>query len=512
MSTCELTCPADTRLLRVGQVADARSQDRVTLTGVIRGMQNIAVDRSLAYRYVLADGTGEIDVLVLGRAAAAALAKGTRCTVQGTSGRLAVWNPGYRVLSAAGLPQARPPAPPAAGQAAEPAGPDLGAAATSSNDTPAGSVPDAATVAPGAAAAGHLHIYLAAAAGAGKTIAMLDEGQRLRVQGADVVIGVLQDHGRLTTQAHAVGLEVVPKRVSDYHGARFEEMDLNAVLRRRPHVALVDELAHTNVPGSGRHDKRWQDVLEVLEAGIDVITTVNIQHLESIAGTVEDISQVRVRERVPDWVVRRADQIELVDASPGQLRYRMLHGDIYPADQVPQALTHFFRADNLTALRDLALRFLAGEPGEELRGHPARVSGETTERIMAGVTATPGAEAIVRRAARIAARSKADLDIVHIVISPHTGGRGRGDILDRLKQVVYDVGATWHQLDADDPVSALIEFATSEHVTEIVVGSSQCSRWRELIGGGSAVTRVSRLATRAGIDVHIVARREMTAA
>jgi two-component system sensor histidine kinase KdpD len=364
----------------------------------------------------------------------------------------------------------------------------------------------------GAVAAGHLHIYLAATAGAGKTIAMLDEGQRLGVQGADVVIGVLEDHGRVATRTHAAGLEIVPRRVSDYHNARFEEMDLDAVLRRRPHVVLVDELAHTNVPGSGRHAKRWQDVLEALEAGIDVITTVNIQHLESIAGAVEDITQVRVRERVPDWVVRRADQIELVDASPGQLRYRMLHGDIYPADQVPQALTNFFRADNLTALRDLALRFLAGETEEELRGHPARASRETTERIMAGITATPGAEAIVRRAARIAARSKADLDIVHVAISPDTGGRSPDDYLDRLKQVVSDVGATWHQLDAGDPVSALIEFATNEHITEIVVGSSQRSRWRELIGGGSAVTRVSRLAARAGIDVHIVARREMTAA
>jgi two-component system, OmpR family, sensor histidine kinase KdpD len=221
---------------------------------------------------------------------------------------------------------------------------------------------------------------------------------------------------------------------------------------------------------------------------------------------------VRVRERVPDWVVRRADQIELVDPSPEQLRYRMLHGDIYPADQVPQALTHFFRADNLTALRDLALRFLAGETEEELPGHLALASRDTTERIMAGVTATPGAEVIVRRAARIAARSQADLEIVHVIISPDTGACSREDYLARLKQIVSDVGATWHQLDAGDPVSALIEFATSEHITEIVVGSSQRSHWRELIGGGSAVTRISRLATRAGIDVHIVARREMTAA
>src|ERR1700756_3866120 len=178
-------------------------------------------------------------------------------------------------------------------------------------------------------------------------------------------------------------------------------MDLDAVLRRHPGVALVDELAHTNVPGSGRHEKRWQDVLELLAAGIDVITTVNIQHLESIADAVEQMTGTSVRERVPDWVVRKADQIELVDSSPEQLRRRMLHGNIYPPEKVPQALTHFFRADNLTALRELALRFLADETEEELlehlRRHQASGQWETTERILVGVTGAPGTDAILRR-------------------------------------------------------------------------------------------------------------------
>ncbi len=519
MSASTLTCAAGRDRPRVSRIADARSQDRVAVTGTIRATQTITVGTSPAYRCVLDDGTGELDLLFLGRGTVAGLAAGTRCSVQGTAtarqGRLAVWNPRYQVQPRAEGPRMSREDPPEAGQAAGSAGPEPAAAPSAPagpGGTGAAGPPDGGGITGSAEAAGHLSIYLGTAAGAGKTIAMLDEGHRRQQQGADVVIAFVEGHGRPATEARTAGLEMVPRKVADYHGARFEEMDTGGVLRRHPRVALVDELAHTNVPGSGRHGKRWQDVLELLDAGIDVITTVNIQHLESIADAVEDITQVRVRERVPDWVVRRADQIELADSSPDQLRYRMEHGNIYPAEQVPQALTHFFRADNLTALRDLALRFLAGETGEALPGRPARAPWEATERIMAGVTATPGAEAVVRRAARIAARSKADLDIVHIIISPDTGGRSRDDCLARLKQVVSDVGATWHQLDAGDPVSALIEFARSEHVTEIVVGSSQRSRWRELMGGGSAVTRVSRLATRAGIDVHIVARREMTAA
>ena len=220
--------------------------------------------------------------------------------------------------------------------------------------------------------AGHFRVYLGAAAGVGKTFAMLNEGHRRRARGADVVIGYVESHGRPLTESLIEGLEVVPRLEIDYRGTQFSEMDLPAVLTRHPQVALVDELAHTNVPGSGLHEKRWQDIIALLEAGIDVITTVNIQHLESIADAVEQLAGVQVRERVPDWVVRRADQIELVDSSPEQLRRRMLHGNIYPAEKVPQALNEFFRADNLIALRELALRFLADESEEELLEHLRR--------------------------------------------------------------------------------------------------------------------------------------------
>jgi two-component system sensor histidine kinase KdpD len=370
---------------------------------------------------------------------------------------------------------------------------------------------EATDITGGVETAGRFRVYLGVAAGAGKTLAMLEEGYRRRQRGADVVIGFVECHGRPVTEARMAGLETVPRQVVEYRGTRFEEMDLDRVLSRQPQVALVDELAHTNLPGSGRHDKRWEDVLDLLDAGISVITTVNIQHLESIADAVERITGARVRERVPDWVVRRADQIELVDSSPEQLRRRMLHGNIYPAEQVPQALAHFFRAGNLAVLRQLALWFLAGETGEGLLEHLARyqsgIPWETSERIMVSVTTTPGTEAIVRRASQLAARIKAELHVAHITSDAVTRRSG-DERLASVRQVAADVGASWHELDTDDPAGALIEFARSHHITQIVIGSSQCSRWAELTGGGPAVKRVSRLAVRAGIDVHILARRE----
>lgn len=370
---------------------------------------------------------------------------------------------------------------------------------------------EATDITGGVETAGRFRVYLGVAAGAGKTLAMLEEGHRRRQRGADVVIGFVECHGRPVTEARMAGLETVPRQVVEYRGTRFEEMDLDRVLSRQPQVALVDELAHTNLPGSGRHDKRWEDVLDLLDAGISVITTVNIQHLESLADAVERITGARVRERVPDWVVRRADQIELIDSSPEQLRRRMLHGNIYPAEQVPQALAHFFRAGNLAVLRQLALWFLAGETGEGLLEHLARyqsgIPWETSERIMVSVTAAPGTEAIVRRASQLAARIKAELHIAHITSDAVTRRSG-GERLASVRQVAADVGASWHELDTDDPAGALIEFARRHHITQIVIGSSQCSRWAELTGGGPTVKRVSRLAVRAGIDVHILARRE----
>ncbi|MGD0880854.1 MAG: universal stress protein [Acidimicrobiales bacterium] len=361
------------------------------------------------------------------------------------------------------------------------------------------------------AGTGRFRVYLGAAPGVGKTYAMLGEGRRRSQRGTDVAIGFVECHGRKTIEDLIDDLEVIPRKVVDYRGSQFEEMDLDAVLERHPQVALVDELAHTNVPGSGRHDKRWQDVIELLEAGIDVITTLNIQHLESIADAVERIIEVPVRERVPDRVVRMADQIELVDSSPEQLRRRMVHGNIYPPDKVPDALAHYFRPDHLTALRELALRFLADETEEELlaylRSQQKGVVWETHERILVGVTTAPGTEAIVRRAARMANRIKADLDAVHVVVG-RAAPRPEDGRLAALRQAVADVGAEWNEVHGDDPAHTIVEFAREHHVTQIVVGSSARSRWQELMGGGSIVRRISRLAAPAAIDVHIIARRE----
>ena len=267
---------------------------------------------------------------------------------------------------------------------------------------------------------GKFRVYLGAAAGVGKTCAMLDEGWRRFQRGADVVIGFVETHKRAYTVEQIRDLPVVPRKHVQYRDADWEELDVDAVMARQPKVVLIDELAHTNVPDSGRHEKRWEDVLEILDAGIAVITTVNIQHIESVADAVERITGVGVRERVPDWVVRRADQIELIDSSADQLRRRMLHGNIYPENKVPAALNGFFRAENLAALRELSLRFVADETEEELLEY-LRTKGaggelwETTERIMVAVTGAPGNASVIRRAARIAARVKAPLVAIHVV-------------------------------------------------------------------------------------------------
>ena len=357
---------------------------------------------------------------------------------------------------------------------------------------------------------GRFRIYMGAVAGVGKTFAMLDEGWRRHRRGADVVIGFVETHGRPRTAELIRDLEVVPRRVVAYRDSDFEEMDLDAVLARRPEVALVDELAHTNVPGSGRNEKRWQDVIELLGAGINVITTVNVQHLESIADAVERMTGTRVRERVPDWVVRKADQLELIDSSPEQLRRRMMHGNIYPPPKVQDALTHFFRTENLVALRELALRFVADETEEELLAylrdrHPNEMW-DTSERIMVAITAAPGTDAVIRRAARLSARMKGDLHAVHVTAAEQSRQRDAAS-LDALHRLADDLGAHWHEITRDDPARALVDFASEHQVTQIVIGSSRRSRWEEMTKG-SVVQRVLRFASDSGVDVHVIARRD----
>jgi two-component system sensor histidine kinase KdpD len=359
-------------------------------------------------------------------------------------------------------------------------------------------------------AAGRFRVYLGAAAGVGKTCAMLDEAQRRRRRGTDVVIGFVESHGRRLTAAAMQGLEVVPRKTVEYHGSRFEELDLEAILARRPDVVLVDELAHTNIPGSGRNEKRWQDVLDILDAGIDVIATVNIQHLESLADSAEKITGSPVRERVPDVVVRQADQIELVDSSPQQLRRRMLHGNIYPPDQVPKALNNFFRTENLAALRELTLHFLAEEATPDdllahVHGGGRDQHPDTRERILVAVTAVPASAAVLRRAGRLSARVKSRLNVVHVSTGRAESRRYR-DHLAALRGITRDLGGEWVDLPEGDFAQTVLRFAHDHLITQIVVGSGPRPRWWEFGSHGSAVDKIISMAAEAGIDVHVVAR------
>src|SRR5499427_5879545 len=357
---------------------------------------------------------------------------------------------------------------------------------------------------------GQLRIYLGAAAGVGKTYDMLSEGHRRAERGADVVVAFAEPHGRPHTEALIEGLEVVPRKRLTYRGADFEEMDVDAVLARKPQVALVDELAHTNVPGS-RNEKRWQDVEELLGAGIDVITTVNIQHLESLNDVVEKITGVPQRETVPDAVVRSAEQVELVDMTPEALRRRMAHGNIYAADKVDAALNNYFRAGNLTALRELALLWLADKVDEGLQryraAHHISQTWEARERVVVALTGGPEGETLIRRAARIAARSSGgDLLAVHVTRSDGLTGADPA-ALAAQRRLAESLGGSYHQVVGDNIPQALLTFARAENATQLVLGASRRSWLSALFTGPGVSLRTIR--DSGDIDVHIVTHSEM---
>jgi two-component system, OmpR family, sensor histidine kinase KdpD len=352
---------------------------------------------------------------------------------------------------------------------------------------------------------GQLRIYMGAAPGVGKTYAMLNEGWRRQHRGTDVIVAFLETHGRTDTAAQVRDLEVVPRRVIQYRGQDFEEMDLDAVLARAPKVALVDELAHTNVPGS-RHEKRWQDIGELLGAGIDVISTVNVQHLESLNDVVERITGVTQRETVPDAVVRAADQIELIDMTPEALRRRMAHGHIYAAEKVDAALGHYFRLGNLGALRELALLWVADRVDEGLHDYRERHGltepWETRERVVVALTGAPGGERLVRRGARLAARSHAELVGVHVLNADGLAGPDQ-ELLEHRRELLEELGGRFVEITGGDIADALVRFAVSENATQLLMGSSQQSRWAELTRG-SVINRVIRAAAGGPIDVHVI--------
>jgi two-component system sensor histidine kinase KdpD len=346
-------------------------------------------------------------------------------------------------------------------------------------------------------------VYLGAAPGVGKTFAMLNEGCRAQARGIDVVIGYVETHGRARTAAQCGNLETVPRRVIEYRGTTFEEMDVDAILRLRPARVLVDELAHTNVPGS-RNEKRWQDVDEPLDAGIDVISTVNIQHLESLNDVVERITGVRQRETIPDEVVRAADQVELVDQTPEALRRRMAHGNIYKPEKIDAALANYFRAGNLAALRELALLGVADKVEVGLEDnrerHGITEPWETRERVVVAITGAPGTEALIRRAARIAQRAHGDLLGVHVIADEGLAGPAQGLVAEHHK-LLEEMGGEYHEVAGSDVGAALVEFARAANATQLIMGASQRSRWAELTRG-SVINRVVRLS--GPIDVHVI--------
>ncbi|MFM9582555.1 sensor histidine kinase [Streptomyces caniscabiei] len=358
-------------------------------------------------------------------------------------------------------------------------------------------------------ARGKLRIYLGAAPGVGKTYAMLSEAHRRIERGTDCVVAFVEHHHRPRTEVMLHGLEQIPRKDLEYRNTTFTEMDVDAVLARRPQVALVDELAHTNIPGS-RNTKRWQDVEELLDAGIDVVSTVNIQHLESLGDVVESITGIRQQETVPDEIVRRADQIELVDMSPQALRRRMAHGNIYKPDKVDAALSNYFRPGNLTALRELALLWVADRVDEYLQQyrseHQVSKIWGSRERIVVGLTGGPEGRTLIRRAVRLAEKG-AGGEVLAVYIARSDGLTSASPKeLAVQRTLVEDLGGTFHHVIGDDIPAALLEFARGVNATQIVLGVSRRKGWQYVFGPGVGAT----VARDSGpdLDVHLITHDE----
>jgi two-component system sensor histidine kinase KdpD len=357
-------------------------------------------------------------------------------------------------------------------------------------------------------ARGELRIYLGAAPGVGKTFAMLGEAHRRVKRGTDVVVGLVETHGRAATAALIEGLEVIPRRTVAHRGVQLTELDVDAVLARAPHVVLIDELAHTNAPGS-RNPKRWQDVEELLEAGITVLTTLNVQHLESLNDVIQRITGARQQETVPDEVVRRAEQVEIVDITPEALRRRLAHGNVYPPEKVDAAMANYFQPRNLAALREMALLWVADQTEVALQRYRAdqQVTDvwETRERVVVALTGGAESETVLRRAARIAKRSgAAELFAVHVLNGDGLAG-APVTALGKLRKLAADVGASFHTVVGDGGAggipAALLDFARGVDATQLVLGTSRRSRLvRSVIEGiGARVVQDS-----GPIDVHMV--------
>ncbi len=371
---------------------------------------------------------------------------------------------------------------------------------------------------------GRLRVILGSVAGSGKTYAMLNEGHRREGRGTQVVMGYLEAHRRPQTQAQLGDLEVIPRKQVTYRGVTLEEMDTEAIIARHPRVVLVDELAHTNVPGS-KHEKRYQDVQELLDAGIDVVTTLNIQHLESLNDTVASITGVHVRETLPDRILDQADEVELIDISPYALRQRMKHGNIYPPERIEASLNNFFREGNLTALRELALRRTAEKTESQLQqymnDHSITQLWPASERVLVGFDHRPHTRQVLRDAWRLAHGLHADLIAVSIQPEGYLAFttklirllKYRGQAkqqweaaqrrLEEHSVLAEDLGAEVVRTSSSDIARTLVELARERQITQIVLGQPSRSRWEELLRG-SIINRLLRLSS--DVDIHLVPR------
>jgi two-component system, OmpR family, sensor histidine kinase KdpD len=352
---------------------------------------------------------------------------------------------------------------------------------------------------------GRLKVFLGYAAGVGKTYAMLEAARQRAAEGTDVVVAYVETHGREDTQALLTGLELVGRRAVEYHAARLEDLDLDAVLARHPKLALVDELAHTNAPGS-RHPKRCQDVEELLAAGIDVYTTLNVQHIESVNDVVAQITGVVVRETVPDRIVDEADEIELVDLPPDELLQRMAEGKVYVPEQAARAIQRFFRKGNLTALRELTLRSAARRVDEQMRAYMQvqSIAGPwpATERLLVCVSPSPLSERLVRAARRLADELRAEWFALYVEPAGQGGlTESDRDRVARNLQLAEELGAKVATRLADGVAASVIAFARDHNVTKIIVGKPLRTRWRDLLRG-SLVDQIARLS--GPIDVYLI--------
>lgn len=349
---------------------------------------------------------------------------------------------------------------------------------------------------------GRLKVYIGYAAGVGKTYQMLEDAQELRAHGVDVVVGYFEPHGRQDTIAKIAGFEVIPRRVLEYRGTRLEEMDTAAILRRRPAVCVVDEFAHTNVPGSDRA-KRWQDVRVLLDAGIDVLTTMNVQHLESLNDQVWNVTGIRVRETVPDWVLDEADEVRLIDLTPRALRNRLERGVVYRADKAQQAMEHFFTESNLAALRELALRYAAHEIEEKLETPlAADVDTGRHERILICVTANPFSASLIRRGKRVADYLRGDCLALHVL--PRGGwAELPAETRERVERHLHfarNLRIDTHAISGEHVPNTIADFARAHQVTQIFVGRSLPRPWFKLLNE-TVVQRIVRLSTDTQITI-----------